>query len=58
MLSKRRADERHAWEDLTKKYEANEPIEAPVTARVKGGLLVDVGVRGFVPGVACRSKLR
>lgn len=49
VLSKRRADERHAWEDLTKKHEANEPVEAPVTARVKGGLLVDVGVRGFVP---------
>lgn len=49
VLSKRRADERQAWEELTAKYEANEPIEAPVTARVKGGLLVDVGVRGFVP---------
>lgn len=49
VLSKRRADERHAWERLTEKHDANEPIEAPVTARVKGGLLVDVGVRGFVP---------
>lgn len=49
VLSKRRADERRAWEILTKKYEAGEPIEATVTARVKGGLLVDLGVRGFVP---------
>lgn len=49
LLSKRRADERHAWEELTKKHEAGEIVEAEVTGRVKGGLLVDVGVRGFVP---------
>lgn len=49
VLSKRRADERHAWTDLTAKHEAGEIIEAEVTGRVKGGLLVDVGVRGFVP---------
>lgn len=49
VVSKRRADERRAWEILTRKYEAKEPLEATVIARVKGGLLVDVGVRGFVP---------
>lgn len=49
VLSKRRADERHAWTDLTAKHEAGSVIEAEVTGRVKGGLLVDVGVRGFVP---------
>jgi len=49
VLSKRRADERQAWEQLTAKFEAGEPVEAEVTARVKGGLLVDLGVRGFVP---------
>ncbi len=49
VLSKRRADERQAWEELTAKYEKGEPVEAEVTARVKGGLLVDLGVRGFVP---------
>lgn len=49
LLSKRRADGRVAWEELEKAKEADEVIEAPVTERVKGGLLVDVGVRGFVP---------
>lgn len=49
VLSKRLADERQAWEELTAKFEAGEPVEAEVTARVKGGLLVDLGVRGFVP---------
>lgn len=49
VLSKRRAQERGAWKELTEKHDAGEIIEAEVTGRVKGGLLVDVGVRGFVP---------
>jgi len=48
-LSKRRADSRVAWERLERAKANGEVIEAPVTERVKGGLLVDVGVRGFVP---------
>ncbi len=49
LLSKRRADSRVVWERLERLHAAGEPIEAKVTERVKGGLLVDVGVRGFVP---------
>src|SRR5690606_7637484 len=49
LLSKRRADSRVAWERLEEAHANGEVIEAPVTERVKGGLLVDVGVRGFVP---------
>ncbi len=49
LLSKRRADQRGAWEELEKIYEEKGIIEAEVTERVKGGLLIDVGVRGFVP---------
>lgn len=49
LLSKRRADNRIVWEKLEKIKEADETIEATVTERVKGGLLVDVGLRGFVP---------
>ncbi|MGI6037875.1 MAG: bifunctional 4-hydroxy-3-methylbut-2-enyl diphosphate reductase/30S ribosomal protein S1 [Limnochordia bacterium] len=48
-LSKRRADNIKTWETLEKAYEDREIIEARVRERVKGGLLVDVGVRGFVP---------
>jgi len=48
-LSKRRADERHAYEALEAKKEAGEIIEAPVVEAVKGGLVVDVGTRGFIP---------
>jgi 4-hydroxy-3-methylbut-2-enyl diphosphate reductase len=48
-LSKRRADDVLAWNSLRHAMEAGEPVEAPVTQQVKGGLVVDVGLRGFVP---------
>ena len=49
LLSKRRADAKDAWEKLESIYEQGETLEAAVTQTVKGGLLVDVGVRGFIP---------
>lgn len=49
LLSKRRADYRLVWEKLERHFKSGEPLEARVTERVKGGLLVDVGVRGFLP---------
>lgn len=49
LLSKRRVDAKKVWEDIEQAFEAGEIIEAPVTDVVKGGLVVDAGVRGFVP---------
>lgn len=49
LLSKRRVDAKAVWEDIQEKYDNEEYIEAPVKDVVKGGLVVDVGVRGFVP---------
>ncbi len=49
LLSKRRLDAKKVWEDIEKDYQEGKVIEAPVTNVVKGGLVVDVGVRGFVP---------
>ena len=49
LLSKRRLDAKKVWEDIEKDFQAGKIIEAPVTNVVKGGLVVDVGVRGFVP---------
>ncbi|MEK0398084.1 30S ribosomal protein S1 [Tetragenococcus halophilus] len=49
LLSKRRLDAKKVWEEIEEKYQNGETIEAPVTNVVKGGLIVDVGVRGFVP---------
>lgn len=49
ILSKKRVDQRKVWEELQQKYNNDEIIEAPVSKVVKGGLTVDLGVRGFVP---------
>jgi ribosomal protein S1 len=48
-LSKRRADEEQAWERLEEAQKNNEVLEAPVVEVVKGGLVADVGLRGFIP---------
>ncbi|MCY0899481.1 MAG: 30S ribosomal protein S1 [Firmicutes bacterium] len=48
-LSKRRADEERAWERLEDALKTREVLEAPVVEVVKGGLVVDVGLRGFIP---------
>ncbi len=48
-ISKRRADERLAWAEIERKFEAEEIIEAEVTEAVKGGLVVDLGLRAFLP---------
>jgi ribosomal protein S1 len=48
-LSKRRADEAAAWDNLMSAYEAGEVVEAPIVEAVKGGLVADIGARGFLP---------
>jgi 4-hydroxy-3-methylbut-2-enyl diphosphate reductase len=50
ILSKRKADFLRAWERILDAYETGKIIHAMVVDRVKGGLVVDLGVRGFVPG--------
>ncbi|RFU65554.1 30S ribosomal protein S1 [Peribacillus glennii] len=49
ILSKRKIDALKAWDELEKKFETQEVFEAEVKDVVKGGLVVDLGVRGFVP---------
>lgn len=49
LLSKRRLEAQKVWADIQKEYEAGNNITAPVTSVVKGGLVVNAGVRGFVP---------
>ncbi|MGB6178380.1 30S ribosomal protein S1 [Carnobacterium sp.] len=49
LLSKRRIDAKQVWEKIQKDFEEGTIIEAPVKEVVKGGLVVDAGVRGFVP---------
>ena len=49
LLSKRRADNEAAWRRITEAKDKKEIITATCTETVKGGLIVDVGMRGFVP---------
>jgi ribosomal protein S1 len=50
ILSKKRADFEKAWDRVQEAHEKGTVITAMVTDRVKGGLQVDLGIRGFVPG--------
>ncbi|MFD0048571.1 30S ribosomal protein S1 [Actinomycetes bacterium NPDC127524] len=49
ILSKRKIEAIKAWDELERKFETQEVFEAEVKDVVKGGLVVDLGVRGFVP---------
>ncbi|EGQ2695664.1 30S ribosomal protein S1 [Staphylococcus pseudintermedius] len=49
ILSKRKLEEEQSYAYLQEKLENDETIEAKVTEVVKGGLVVDVGQRGFIP---------
>lgn len=48
-LSKRRADMEGAWIRVIRAMETGETLTATCTEQVKGGLIVDLGLRGFVP---------
>ena len=49
ILSKKRVDQREVWDKLQEQYDNDEIIEAEVNQVVKGGVTVNLGVRGFVP---------
>ncbi|WP_411342937.1 30S ribosomal protein S1 [Paenibacillus sp. WLX1005] len=49
VLSKRAIDSENAWETLEQRFEAGEVFEVTVSDVVKGGLVADVGARGFIP---------
>jgi small subunit ribosomal protein S1 len=55
ILSKRKIDAEKAWESLEQKFQNGEILEAEVKDVVKGGLVVDLGVRGFVPASLVES---
>lgn len=49
VASKRRVDNEEAWQELEQKLASQETFEVTVAEVVKGGLVVDVGLRGFIP---------
>jgi small subunit ribosomal protein S1 len=49
LLSKKRARFEKAWRRIEGAAESGEPVEGTVIEVVKGGLIIDLGVRGFLP---------
>jgi small subunit ribosomal protein S1 len=50
VLSKEKADRLKIWDEISRAYKADEPVDGTIVARVKGGLAVDIGVKAFLPG--------
>jgi 4-hydroxy-3-methylbut-2-enyl diphosphate reductase len=57
VLSKREADFDKLWESLVRAYENKETLEAMVEDAVKGGIVVNIGVRCFVPASQIARRL-
>ena len=49
LLSKRQADVESAWFSILEAHQNGEILESTCVEQVKGGLIVDIGLRGFVP---------
>lgn len=50
VLSREKAEKTKIWEDIRRSYEKGEVISGTILGRTKGGLMVDIGVRAFLPG--------
>jgi small subunit ribosomal protein S1 len=50
VLSREKAEKIKIWEELSQVYEKGGPISGMILGRTKGGLIVDIGVRAFLPG--------
>ena len=49
ILSKKRAEYERAWTKIEEKFNGGENVEGEVIEVVKGGLILDIGLRGFLP---------
>ena len=49
MLSKKRADYEKAWKEAAEKYKSGEIVTGDVIEIVRGGLILDIGLRAFLP---------
>jgi small subunit ribosomal protein S1 len=50
ILSKEKADKMQVWEELEKSYKEEKVVEGRILSRIKGGMMVDIGVKAFLPG--------
>jgi small subunit ribosomal protein S1 len=49
-VSYRKAARRRAWEDIEKAFQEQTALRGRAVERVKGGLVIDIGLRAFLPG--------
>ena len=49
MLSKRKADRQKGWERVIEQHQKGDTVSGKVTRKIKGGLLIDIGVPVFLP---------
>ena len=50
ILSKEKADKMKVWEELEKACKDEKVVEGKIISRIKGGMMVDIGVKAFLPG--------
>ena len=50
VLSKEQAEQQKSWERVLSEYEEGATIDGTIKSKVRGGLIVDVGVDAFLPG--------
>lgn len=55
-ISKERADKYLGWKHIEENYEEGDTIEGKVDRKVKGGLIVDIGIDAFLPGSLSSMK--
>ncbi len=56
LLSKEKAAKIKIWDEIQEIYEKGGTIEGTITARVKGGMSVDIGIQAFLPGSQINLK--
>jgi small subunit ribosomal protein S1 len=56
LLSYARAHRRRVWERIEKSYRDHTTLTGKISERIKGGLVIDIGVRSFLP--ASQIELR
>ena len=55
VVSKKDVDAEAAWDRIVEKFESGEVFVVMVKDKVKGGLVVDIGIRGFIPASLVES---
>ncbi len=50
VLSREKAEKIKVWDEIRQAYEKGEVVNGTILGRTKGGLMVDIGVRAFLPG--------